>query len=427
MTSIDEAPRAPSGSPLHRPFRFGAVALGLSLTLAVACGPADPELQVGEVAFSEEDLRGLSPERQELLAALAALGWVVAEEQVDGVAEPLAAAAEGTELRRMLRDEVILDAAGLDEDDLRERYEEAPEYELEVRHVLKEADEAAPDAERDAARDRAEAARERALDGEPFHELAGELSDEPGAAERGGLLEPGREGTWVDPFWDAAVALEEGEVSEVVETVFGFHVLYLEERRVVPFEEARGAVLRDLAGDVDEDDAWEALEEELAQAIQVDEAAVQAWIAEPSDDPELARWDGGALTGADFRRHAAALELDRYQERVEGDPEDVMDEVREAAREHALTEEARERGLDVSDGVLEEARLAWSRDVERWTNLMGFQAGIPADDVARRAQEALGATGQDHDLARREVAQRLPLLRYAVTVRWRDEGEAGGT
>ena len=53
----------------------------------------------------------------------------------------------------------------------------------------------------------AEEARQRALAGEDFAALAGEYSEEPGAAERGGLLQPGREGTWVDPFWQAALAL----------------------------------------------------------------------------------------------------------------------------------------------------------------------------------------------------------------------------
>ena len=327
----------------------------------------------------------------------------------------------------MLRDEVVLEAAGLDEEDLRARYEEAPEYELEVRHLLKEADEAAPEPERESARQRAQEARERALAGEPFEDLAAELSEEPGAEERGGLLQPGREGTWVDPFWEAALALEEGEVSDVVETMFGFHVLRLEERRIVPFEEARGAVLRDLAEEVETEDAWTETETEARDEVEVDEAAAEEWREDGDPEAELAQWPDGVLTGAEFREYAATLELDVHQERVEeASPDARADVIREAALEHLLADRARERGLSVPEGLLDEARLGWSRDVERWNGIMGFQAGIPPEEVRQRALEALGATGQNYDLGRRQVVARLPLFRSAIPVEWRDPDAPGG-
>ena len=68
------------------------------------------------------------------------------------------------------------------------------------------------------------------------------MSEEPGAGDRGGLLRPAREGMWVDEFWAAAVALQPGEISGVVESTFGFHVLRLEDKQVVPFVEARDRV-----------------------------------------------------------------------------------------------------------------------------------------------------------------------------------------
>jgi parvulin-like peptidyl-prolyl isomerase len=78
---------------------------------------------------------------------------------------------------------------------------------------------------RDEARARAQEVLGRVRRGEDFAALARQFSDEPGADRSAGDLNRFRRGMMVAPFEQAAFALQVGQVSDIVETPFGFHII----------------------------------------------------------------------------------------------------------------------------------------------------------------------------------------------------------
>lgn len=73
--------------------------------------------------------------------------------------------------------------------------------------------------------------RERVLNGDRFSTLATLYSEDPGSASKGGELGFFNRGYMVAEFEAAAFALKPGEVSPVIESQFGFHIIQLIERR----------------------------------------------------------------------------------------------------------------------------------------------------------------------------------------------------
>jgi parvulin-like peptidyl-prolyl isomerase len=81
----------------------------------------------------------------------------------------------------------------------------------------------------------------RARKGEDFAALAKEFSEDPGSKDNGGLYEDFARGAMVKPFDDAAFSVPVGEISDIVETSFGYHILKVENRKkeTRPFDEVK--------------------------------------------------------------------------------------------------------------------------------------------------------------------------------------------
>ena len=137
------------------------------------------------------------------------------------------------------------------EEDLRKYYDEnvaryTAAEERRASHVLISAAKDAPAAERAKAKARAEAllADVRKAPAS-FADVARKNSGDAGSAERGGDLDFFARGAMVKPFEDAAYAMKPGEISNVVETDFGFHIIRLDAVRggdKKPFDAVRGEI-----------------------------------------------------------------------------------------------------------------------------------------------------------------------------------------
>lgn len=150
------------------------------------------------------------------------------------------------------------EAAAIDEKKIdrlaRDEYRAYPERyrqeEVRAHHILvREAPSRGDDA-----RKVAEALLARLTAGESFEELATKYSDDPGSAAKGGDLGWLAKGKTVKPFEDALFALKKpGELSEIIASQFGFHIIRLDEVKPValqPYDEVKGVIIEGITNNI---------------------------------------------------------------------------------------------------------------------------------------------------------------------------------
>ena len=150
-------------------------------------------------------------------------------------------------IAKIYLDRIRMDAADVGDKELERYYKEnearltLPER-VRVRHILLTWKPLGTQDDRAALRKQMEPILERARDGENFAELATNFSDDYATKNTGGDTGLFPRGTMVPAFEEVAFALKPGEISDPVETVFGIHILRLEERsesRIMPLDEIR--------------------------------------------------------------------------------------------------------------------------------------------------------------------------------------------
>ena len=281
------------------------------------------------------------------------------------------------ELVARLRARVIEVDTLFTDEQLRQIYEQqAAGVEVRARHILLSLDPAADAATADSVTEFANGLRGRIEAGEDFAALAGEFSQDPGTAGQGGDLGAFRRGQMVPAFDSAAFALAPGEVSGPVRTNFGVHILRVDERTEVPFEEARDQFEPQLKLAVvnQAEEAYLARVLGRAEMEPVEGAAEIARqlaarrsqrLTRRAAARELFRFEGGAYTAADFHRFLSEQGPPFRAQVRDATDEQLTGLLGSLAQSGVLVNEAEQAGISLSeseqDSLLAGARARFSR------------------------------------------------------------------
>jgi peptidyl-prolyl cis-trans isomerase C len=147
---------------------------------------------------------------------------------------------------KMLQDEVATKVA-LQAGEVNHFYEKNPDKfkqgeRVRASHILIRVPENADAAAKEQAKSKATDVLKQVKSGQDFAQLAKTHSQDPGSAPGGGDLGYFMHGQMVGAFERAAFGMKPGEVSELVETPFGFHIIKVADKqaaRTMPIDEVR--------------------------------------------------------------------------------------------------------------------------------------------------------------------------------------------
>ncbi|MDX2192680.1 MAG: peptidylprolyl isomerase, partial [Gemmatimonadales bacterium] len=255
-----------------------------------------------------------------------------------------------------------------------------------IQHILIGVQATAPEAQKAAARKQAEDVLRQVRAGTPatFADLARKLSQDPGSGRDGGFLPPAKKGAYVPAFDAMAWKLGPGEISAVVPTEFGFHVL----RRPTKEEAApRLAEWVRQAASQKLDSAWVA---GIASrnGVEVRASAPQAMrtaLARSTDyasNTLLVAAKGKGLTVGDFNRWLRALPPD-YAQQLKAAPDSMLrDFAKSLAVQQLMAREADSLKLGPTPEEWTSLRARYAQELEALSAAMGLASGPVADTSA---------------------------------------------
>ena len=200
----------------------------------VAVPDADIEAQIAQI-------RSQFPTQQQFEQALAAQKLTLEDVRNDARSEMSVEKLVETEIAAKIavKPEAVNDFYQKNQD----KFQQGPR--VRASHILISFPQNADAAVKQQAKTKAEAILKDLKAGKDFAAAAKENSQDPGSAVNGGDLGYFEKGQMVPPFEQAAFALNAGEMSDLVESQFGYHIIKVADKqtqRVVPLDEAKGQI-----------------------------------------------------------------------------------------------------------------------------------------------------------------------------------------
>lgn len=299
-----------------------------------------------------------------------------------------------------LRDQAVHPDTVLTEQQIQQQWaQQGPGTEIHVRHILLRIPTEATPAQRDSIRKVAEQLRARAAAGEDFAALAKQYSQDPGSAQQGGDLGYFGRGRMVAPFEEAAFKLQPGQISPVVESSFGLHVIKMEDRRQADLGPQRAQFTRYLVQQAQQN-AEKSYVDSLTKAANVQLAAgaskTAREIAEQGDlqlsgrsaNRVLATYKGGELTAGEFADFLGTLPGQARSSFSQATDEQVEGLLRQMTDRELLMNEAARRHITLTPQENAQLRQQARQAISQILQVSGFtNPRLPRGSAASGAIE----------------------------------------
>lgn len=340
---------------------------------------------------------------------------------------------EETTVMRYLEANVKVDTTWTDAELDQKWATEGPGSEVRARHILLTTGGAGQPGtpeptpqQRQQKRQLAEQIQRRAAAGEDFAALAREFTEEPGGKERGGDLDWFGRGRMVPQFEEAAFKLQAGQVSPVVETPFGYHVIKVEERRQQPMGENREAFRQQLQGSARQT-AVNAFVDSLKKVATVQmEAGAPAALKEMAAQENLSlrgraasrtlvTYKGGEVTAGEVAELMQAASAQDRQSMKDAPDDQIKPFLEDQALREFLLLEARNKNFRLSNAAVDSIRNDARAAIQQVLQMAGFQGRrFPRGKQGEGAIQEAVRTLMEQAVAGQRPIRPLGKLGYAL-------------